>query len=142
MAFVIKLTEIAVGQGLLNQARVFGGSIGLAVVSIIFNDIAVQKLSNTLTATELTDLQRNPVSAYSLNLDKQLAVRNVFGQAFTSQLRVCTYVAAGSFVLALCSYTRDATDVVARKREHDNYIDGLPYTEAPVRGRNVGVDDS
>lgn len=119
----------AVAQGLLNQLRVLGGSIALAVATIIFNGIAVQRLSSVVTPDELRQLQANPKSAYNLTLDKQIAVREVFVQSFTSQLRVCTYVMIPSVLIALLAYQRHPPDIKKRKVEHDNYLDGRPYNE-------------
>ena len=73
---------------------------------------------------ELSQLQKAPTFAYQLSLEKQVAVREVFGESFNQQLRVCTYVAAASFVISLFGFSRHPPDVLERKAAHDAILEG------------------
>lgn len=115
---------IAVAQGVVNQVRLLGGSISLSVATIVFNNRARQDLSTVLTPDELTQLQKAPTFAYSLSLAKQLAVRDVFATSFNDQLRVCTDVAAATFVISLFAYAWHPPDVIQRKTQHEAILAG------------------
>ena len=119
-----RLSDLAVAQGVVNQARIFGGAISLAVATIIFNRLAVTELSDRLTPFELAQLLKSPTYAYQMSLPKQLAVQAVFSRSFNEQLRICTYVAADSFVISLFSFSRNPPDVLERKAAHDAVLGG------------------
>nr|POE88313.1 efflux pump fus6 [Quercus suber] len=116
--------DLAVAQGLVNQARVLGGAIGLSIATIIFNSLATSQLAGVLTPDELSQLLKSPQTAYQFPLDKQIAVREVFGHSFNKQLRVCMYIAAVSFVVSLLGFSRHPVDTLKRKAEHDAWMDG------------------
>jgi hypothetical protein len=103
---------------------VLGGAIGLTIATIIFNQLAAEQLTGVLTPSELDQLFRNAESAYSFTLDKQVAVRQVFAQAFNQQLRSCTYVAAVAFVISLFAFSRTPPNLLERKAAHDAYLAG------------------
>jgi hypothetical protein len=90
----------------VNQARILGGTIGLACSTIIL-DIKINKsLSGVLSPTELDTLRQTVTEISSLKPDQQLAVKNTFAHAFDDQMRICTYVSIASVLASLLVFSR------------------------------------
>jgi hypothetical protein len=113
------LNFLAVAQGLVSQARIFGGTIGVAMSTIVFNGNVQRSLSKTLTPAELEAVRKSPAAIVSLSLLKQNSVRLVFAKSFDEDMRICTYVAAASLVVAVLSYRRKRLHIFDKKAQHD-----------------------
>lgn len=116
------LTIKAVAQGVLSQVRIFGGSIGLSVSTILYNQKAQNSLRGILSPDELQLLHKSPASIINLSLPQQLAVRGVFAGSFNQDFRVCTYIAAICVLVSLLGYQRNPMDIYTRKKAHESYI--------------------
>lgn len=103
----------AAAQGAVVQARVLGGSIGLAVATIIFNAAVKSDLSDILTPSQLQAIQQSLTTIGTLTESQQAAVANVFAESFNQQMRVCTYISAATFVAALLTWQKNPPSVVA-----------------------------
>ncbi|KAH6847112.1 major facilitator superfamily domain-containing protein [Chaetomium sp. MPI-CAGE-AT-0009] len=110
----VEFEDHAVGQGLMAQMRVFGGSLGVASSFIVLNSMIQDRLENVLTPEELSDFYTSPVAVYSLPAFQQLKIREVYIDAFNVNMRVCLGVSALAVIAALCTYQRRPPTVQKR----------------------------
>ncbi|KAL7621261.1 hypothetical protein AAE478_008578 [Parahypoxylon ruwenzoriense] len=98
--------DLAVAQGAIAQARVFGGSIGIAVCSIIFNAKVTRDLGSKMDPDDMAALHHSPTIAPWLPNDIQLLVRSVYASAFTGDINVMIGIAAAGVVTSLFTYEK------------------------------------
>lgn len=106
----------ALGQGLIAQGRVIGGTLGVAMGSALFGN-HIAGLAGVLTPAEITTLARNPGFASTLEPVQQVAVRQAFAASFNQSLRICTYVAAVSLFISLFVWQRHPPSIQTRKKQ-------------------------
>ena len=97
--------EHAASQGIIAQARVLGGSIGIAASSAILARQEMSKLGTVITSSVPVDLSGDSPAA--------ILVRQVFTEAFTENLRICAIISAVAMVLACGTYTRGRRPILA-----------------------------
>ncbi|KAL1893194.1 hypothetical protein Sste5346_006626 [Sporothrix stenoceras] len=95
----------AASQGIIAQARVLGGSIGIAASSAILARQEMAKLGTVITTDVPADLTGDSPAA--------ILVRQVFTQAFTENMRICAIVSAAAMVIACGTYTRNRQPILA-----------------------------
>lgn len=122
---------IALAQGIVNQARILGGTIGLACSTIILNIKFGTNLSGILTPAQITRLRQTLEEITLLTIDQQVAVQRAFSDAFADQFRVCTYVAAAVLIFSLMTFSRRPVDMQKR----------IELGEAVIQGR-LAVDEA
>lgn len=100
---------IAVLQGALTQMRTLGGSVGLSISTIVFNEgiRGSAKLRNTLTSSEFSGILKSPLGIENLSERQQTVVGHVYSDAFTAEMRVALYVAAFSFLVSLLTLQKN-----------------------------------
>jgi len=126
-----KFVDYAIALGAVNQARIFGGVIGLASSTIILNVRIGTDLQGILTTSQITSLRQSLNFIPSLDPEQQLAVVNTFALSFNDQLRYCTYVAALCVVVSLFTFSRHPTDMLKRKERGEALLAGtLTLAEA------------
>lgn len=108
----------ALGQGLIAQARVIGGTLGVAMGSAVFGS-KITGLAGILSPEEISILYRNPGFASTLGVQEQVAVREAFAHSFNHSLRICTYVAAASLIVSLFVWQRHPPSIAERKAEQE-----------------------
>lgn len=98
----------AVMQGAQTQCRTLGGSIGLAIATIIFNNkiMSSSRIYSTLTPTEVESLYRSPLVISTFSLPEQQVVGEVFADAFTAQMWAAMYVAVAALVVSVGTIER------------------------------------
>lgn len=111
----------AIGQGLIAQARIVGGTLGVAMGSAIFGN-HLASLTSILTPEQITTLYRNPGYAATLGVQQQIAVRQAFASSFDQSLRICTYIAAVSLVVSLFVWQRHPPSIQERKAQQEAAI--------------------
>ena len=112
--------DAAAAQGAISQARILGGSVGLATFTIVLNDKLRRKLVSVLDATELSNLQRSLSTVEDLQLEQQGAVGKVYSEAFNQQMRICTYVSVLCLLASVATFSRHPAsieDAKARQQE-------------------------
>ena len=114
----------ALAQGIVNQARILGGTIGLACSTIILNIRFGTDLSEILSPAQITGLRRTLEEITSLTIDQQVAVQRAFANAFQDQFRICTYLAAATLLFALLTFTRNPVNLQRRVEIGDAVIKG------------------
>lgn len=104
-------------QGALTQTRSLGGSIGLAVGVIVFNNHirASQSLANQLTPSQLSDLYKSPLVISAFSHQEQALVAQVYAKAFTQEMQVATYIAAAGFVVSFFTWQRNPPPPLGRQ---------------------------
>ncbi|KAH9810508.1 Major facilitator superfamily domain, general substrate transporter [Teratosphaeria destructans] len=105
LRFLSRAQHLAVMQGCLTQMRTLGGSLGLAVATIIFHQKidASLVLPSILSPTQLKALHESPLVISTFNQTQQAQIGQVYADAFTSQMRAIMYVAAAAFVCSLAT---------------------------------------
>ncbi|KAI1473664.1 MFS general substrate transporter [Daldinia eschscholtzii] len=98
--------DLAVAQGAIAQARVFGGAIGIAVCSIMFNRKVTVELGDKMNTEDLAALHRSPTIASWLPEELKLDVRSVYASAFASDINIMIGIAAAGVVASAFTYER------------------------------------
>ncbi|KAK7962517.1 uncharacterized protein PG986_003342 [Apiospora aurea] len=98
--------NLAVAQGAIAQARVFGGAIGIAVCSMVFNHGVKHKLVDHLPPDDLQALQQSPVIGALFSPENQKLVRTVYADAFVSDIKIFIYLAAAGVIASLFTFQR------------------------------------
>lgn len=116
--------DLAAAQGAVAQARVFGGALGLAICTVVFNERLQRGLGpgsgSGMSERELEMIHRSPMSVLSLPQDVRDEVGGVYLTAFREQMLIMTAVAAASVVVSLASWRVEAapvTDAMAYHKE-------------------------
>jgi hypothetical protein len=103
-----------VAQGVVAQARVFGGSIGIAASTAILGAVQRSELSGIATPEQLSTLQ---TSARAMTPAQLHAVRQAYSDSFSEVMKVCAAVSAACAVACLLAYRRRGVDLEARREE-------------------------
>lgn len=121
----------ALGQGLIAQARIVGGTLGVAMSSALFGN-HISSLTGTLTPSQISILYRNPAYISQLNVVEQLAVRDAFATSFNESLRICTYLGAVSLVISAFVWQRNPPTIEDRKNQLEAAILAGRNPEPPI----------
>lgn len=117
--------DLAAAQGAVAQARVFGGALGLAICTVVFNERLQRALGpgsgSGMSERELELIHRSPMSVLSLPADVQREVGGVYLTAFREQMLIMTAVAAASVVVSLASWRVKATPVTDAMAYHKEF---------------------
>lgn len=100
---------IGVTQGALTQMRTLGGSIGLAAGVISFNQHIRDStaLNKALTDSQLTAIYKSPLALDNFSASAKKLVSVVYADAFSSEMRTATYMAAACFLVSLLTIQRN-----------------------------------
>lgn len=110
--------------GIVNQARILGGTIGLACSTIILNVTINKELDGVLTTAELNNLRQTVAEIPSLSSGQQVVVRQVFAHAFEDQMRVCMYVGVVSVLTSFLVFSRHPIDFKKRITLQEEVLHG------------------
>ncbi|KAK1833138.1 putative multidrug resistance protein [Podospora conica] len=117
--------DLAAAQGAVAQARVFGGALGLAICTVVFNERLQRALGpgsgSGLGEQELEMIHRSPVAVLGMAPEMQQEVGGVYLAAFREQMLIMTAVAAASVVVSLASYRVKATPVTDAMAYHKEF---------------------
>ncbi|CAK7568172.1 MAG: hypothetical protein SEPTF4163_006155 [Sporothrix epigloea] len=102
-------SDHAASQGIIAQARVLGGSIGIAASSAILARQELSELGAVITTAVPADLTGSSPAA--------IALRETFNQAYTETMRVCAIVSAVALLLACGTFTRGRIPIMAMLQE-------------------------
>ncbi|ORY55288.1 major facilitator superfamily domain-containing protein [Pseudomassariella vexata] len=109
--------DLAVAQGSIAQARVFGGAVGIAVCSIIFNAQVQNQLAGHMKPEDLTALHHSPTITSYLPPQTQLLVRRVYASAFTFDIQILICVSAVALLASLFTFELHPPPMPSRRRE-------------------------
>lgn len=111
----------AIAQGINAQVRVLGGTIGIAMSTILFGN-NVSSLGKVLSPVEISTLYRNPAFISRLKPLGQLYMREAFAHTFNKSLRICTFIGVASTLISLFAYQRDPPSMEKRKQDLENAL--------------------
>ena len=101
-------------QGMVSQARLLGGSIGIAAANGITNRQGHAMLKDILSPTQISSLQFSTGILASLNTRQKEAVRVMHATVWKETMLVCVYISAAAFVVSLATW--DGNPLKKRKR--------------------------
>jgi hypothetical protein len=114
--------DLAAAQGAVAQARVFGGALGLAVCTIVFNEKLRLSLGpgsgSGLGEQELSQIHRSLMAVLALPDGLRLEVIGVYVDAFRDQMLVMVVVAIAALVLSVGTYKSRPSHVVGVMVQH------------------------
>ncbi|KAJ4413473.1 hypothetical protein N0V85_003549 [Neurospora sp. IMI 360204] len=139
--------DLAAAQGAVAQVRVLGGSLGLGICTIIFNDILQRSLGPATEAgrfptTVLDQLHRSPLAVFMLSPEQQALVKTVYSDAFRFQMLLMVAVAAVAVLASLGTYRSKPPAVVDTMIHHkelaarpsDTELESASSVRSLVRG--------
>ncbi|KAI0888580.1 drug resistance transporter EmrB/QacA subfamily [Annulohypoxylon maeteangense] len=103
---VVKRSDMAVAMGAITQIRVLGGTIGLAISSTILNNHLSSDLPTLLSPTDIQQISDSVQYINTLPDATRDAVRQVFADGYSSQLRVMMYFSAVVWIFAATLWER------------------------------------
>ncbi|KAI0018085.1 major facilitator superfamily domain-containing protein [Xylariomycetidae sp. FL0641] len=123
-------SDLAVAQGAVAQSRVLGGSIGIAICSIVFNARVASGLHGRMDPEDLQALHHSPTIAPWLPGDIQLLVKSVYASAFADNIRVMIGVAAVGVVTSCLAYEKHPPPMPTAPQAKEVFgLDGQSETE-------------
>ncbi|KAK3501282.1 hypothetical protein B0T13DRAFT_488431 [Neurospora crassa] len=139
--------DLAAAQGAVAQVRVLGGSLGLSICTIIFNDILQTSLgpateADRFPATVLDQLHRSPLAVFMLPPEQQVLVKKVYSDAFRYQMLLMMAVVAVAVLASLGTYRSKPPAVVDSMIHHkalaarpsDTELESASSVRSLVRG--------
>lgn len=84
----LALTFVAVAMGTIAQARMLGGTIGLAICSTILNSQIESSLSSILSSAQLTGLLQSTEVLQNLEPQQREIARTVYADSYDQQIRI------------------------------------------------------
>ncbi|KAJ8126637.1 hypothetical protein O1611_g7001 [Lasiodiplodia mahajangana] len=98
--------DLAVAQGIIAQARVLGGSIGIALCSIIFNARVARDLAGKMDPDDLEALHHSPTIGPWLPPKFQATVRVAYAGAFTDDIKLLIGIAVIGVITSCFVYQK------------------------------------
>ena len=93
----------SVTQGIASQSRLLGGSIGIAAANAETNLQARSMLGGILSPSQISSLQFSTNVLEALDAAQKEAVRVTYAGVWSETMKICVYVAAGAFLVSLCT---------------------------------------
>ncbi|KAI0892714.1 drug resistance transporter EmrB/QacA subfamily [Annulohypoxylon nitens] len=103
---IVKRSDMAVAMGAVTQIRVLGGTIGLAISSTILNNRLSSELPALLNPGDIQQISDSVQYINTLPDATRDAVRQVFADGYSSQLRVMMYFSAAVWIFAATLWER------------------------------------
>ena len=97
------------------QTRVLGGSVGLAIASMLLNRSIAKELPGFLTPLQISELQQSLYTLSKLDPLQKEKVAVVFASSFRTQMRVSAYFSAAAVVVGLFTWQRHPASVSENK---------------------------
>jgi hypothetical protein len=128
-------TLLAAAQGAISQARIFGGSIGLSIATIILNHKLTTQLTGIVSPSQLRNLEQSLTTILKLGSADRAAVAVVYAASFNAQMRICTYLSAVAIVAAMGTFLKAPPSIAATKeREREKEVVLVRESESDGRG--------
>ncbi len=96
----------AVAMGAITQIRVLGGTIGLAICTVVLNDHVRHSLGLVLSPQQVASILQSVSSISDLDATTEKAVRQVYAEGYKQQMRIMTYISAAVFLVSLLAWER------------------------------------
>ncbi|KAL8808018.1 MAG: hypothetical protein Q9182_000296 [Xanthomendoza sp. 2 TL-2023] len=112
-----KPEDVAAAQGALSQARILGGSIGLAMATIVLNNRISDNLAGVVDPLGIKSIQQSVNAVVTLSPTNQALVRRAYSDAFNEQMRICAYLSAAGLLISLATYQKAPPSVAAMREK-------------------------
>lgn len=125
---IANVLKLAPAQGIIAQARMLGGSIGISMSTALLALQQRAQLSGLVPTAELQDLSN---TLDSLSEAQKAAVRKTYNDAFTRTMMICAIIAGIGILLTMGTYRRGRVslseqrgqtvrdEIARRQTEHD-----------------------
>ncbi|KAE8448857.1 hypothetical protein EG329_008859 [Mollisiaceae sp. DMI_Dod_QoI] len=129
-----ELRDSTVAQGIVAQARVLGGSIGIAASTSILGTLQNSHLikPHLITASQLETLQ---TSARTMTPAQISAVRQTYSDSFSEGMKVCAAISGACVIATLLTFKRQKMDILGRRKEQ--YIENRGWEAGRRQGKEV-----
>ncbi|KAL8684318.1 MAG: hypothetical protein Q9224_006442 [Gallowayella concinna] len=114
-----KPEDVAAAQGALSQARILGGSIGLAMATVVLNNRISDNLAGVVDPLGIKSIQQSVNSIVALSPTNQALVSRAYSDAFNEQMRICAYLSAAGFLISLATYQKTPPSVAAMREKQN-----------------------
>lgn len=123
--------HLAAAHGAIAQVRVLGGTVALAICTVIFNARVQCDLAGSpfLTPQELEALHRSPTAALGFPPPLRELVRATYAAAFTEQMRAMVVFATLAVLASLLAWERNPTSIQESMTRHQGFAAHLGETE-------------
>ncbi|KAG0646091.1 Rubrofusarin-specific efflux pump aurT [Hyphodiscus hymeniophilus] len=110
------LDDATVGQGIVAQMRVLGGSIGIAASTAI---LGVHQRNELLRPGIITEEQLATLQTATRNFspDQLHAVRQAYSNAFNEDMRICAVVSGLCILITLGTFRKNTQPIMERRKE-------------------------
>lgn len=137
--------DLAAAQGAVAQARVFGGALGLAICTVIFNDKLQRRLGPgsdlQVDGPLLDQVHRNPMFAGTMEPALRAIVEQVYLDSFETEMLTMTGMAALTLVVSFLTYRSKPspiTDAMAYHKElasraHDTELESTSSVRSLIQ---------
>jgi hypothetical protein len=98
---VVGKADMPVMIGAVTQVRVLGGTIGLAISTVVLNSYVKTALLAELSVQEVSAISQSLSTLASLSEEQQLFIRRVFAEGYTRQTKI-TAIFSGMVVVTAC----------------------------------------
>lgn len=99
--------DLATAHGVISQARLLGGCLGISICTIIFSRHSNNSLKGHISAEALDKIHLNPSAIADLTPDDRLRVKEVYAKAFAEEVKVMLYVSGAMFLISLLTLERN-----------------------------------
>ncbi|KAI0120745.1 MFS general substrate transporter [Hypoxylon sp. NC0597] len=106
--YVVERKDLAVANGAINQARLFGGSLGLSVVACATNRSLRAHLMQIVSPIQVDLILDRTETIVNLPPETQALVRRAFGDMYNMQMTITIGIAAAQFLLVFLQWQRKA----------------------------------
>ncbi|KAM0165346.1 hypothetical protein ACHAQE_000089 [Botrytis cinerea] len=108
------IRDHAVAQGITSQARILGGSIGIAASTAILSLAQQTQLTGIVSPEQLASLE---TSAKSMTYAQLHAVRQAYSDSFSEDMKVCAIVAGVCVLVTIGTWKKNPVTIEQRFRE-------------------------
>ncbi|SPO03749.1 related to multidrug transporter [Cephalotrichum gorgonifer] len=128
--------DLATGHGVISQARLLGGCLGISICTVILNFHNNKYLLGKLDEGQMHDLLTNPtrLSGWDSDYDKALT-REVYAMAFVEEVKVMMYICAAMLAVSFFGLERHPLPMstLTDHQMPDPALVGQGDKESPVR---------
>ncbi|CAN8102799.1 unnamed protein product [Discula destructiva] len=107
------IAEHAPAQGMIAQARMLGGSIGIAMTTALL--AAHQRNGGLLDIVSPADLNNLAGGMKNLTDSQQAVIRNAYNGTFTETMKICAIVASFGVMLTMGTFRRGRTTLTGQR---------------------------
>lgn len=116
-SFMTPAANLAVAQGIVAMARIYGGSIGIAASNALFNRQAQTELPAVLTPEQIRQLQQDTSVIATFGPIQAEAVAKAYAHSFRKTMWMCLGYAGCIVLLAGLTWMREPPDPRPAMRE-------------------------